>query len=135
VVLEDGTILTVEDEPGHLLWMTPEGTVTRRVNGWDTDPLMTEPQGIARDPRTGHILVVDDWEGINSLFEFDAEGRLLGVVSLLDYGRDPEGIAIRASTSTLFIAFDGGASVAAFDYVPTGGMPPGDPASKDCVIM
>ncbi len=135
-VLPDGTILMVEDEPGHILWVSPDGRLLRRVNGYAVSPILTEPQGIARDPRTGHILVVDDLEGFNSLYEFDADGRLLATVSLLEFGLDPEGIALRASTNTLFIAFDGGARIAAFDYVPSpGGVPDSDLPPADCVIM
>lgn len=134
--LPDGTILMVEDEPGHLLFVSPDGTILKRINGWDIDPPMTEPQGVARDPRTGHILVVDDWEGTNSLYEFTAEGVLIATTSLLQYGTDPEGIAIRASTSTLFIAFDGGARIAAFDYTPSpGGQADEGTPGVDCAIM
>lgn len=133
--LPDGHFLTVEDEPGHLLWVSPEGEVVRRVDGLALSPRMTEPQGVARDPRSGHILVVDDWEGLNSLFEFDAEGRLLSTTPLHPYGRDPEGIALRAATNTLFIAFDGGAKIAAFDYQPSpGGVPDSNLSPMDCVI-
>ena len=79
------------------------------------------------------MLIVDDWEGTNSLFEFDAEGRFLASVPLLQFGTDPEGIAIRPGSGTVFIAFDQGARIAAFDYVPTGGVPEGaDPS--DCMI-
>lgn len=135
-LLPDGTILMVEDEPGHLLWVTPEGAITRRINSFDTTPPMTEPQGIARDPRNGHILVVDDWEGTNSLFEFSAEGELLATFPLLPFGRDPEGIALRASTNTLFIAFDEGAKIIEFDYTPSpGGETDTDTPSSDCVLM
>jgi hypothetical protein len=123
VVLDDGTVITVEDDPERITWMRPDGTAIRRLSGLDVDPMLTEPQGIARDPRTGHLLIVDDWEGSNSLFEFDAEGRLLATLPLIRYGRDPEGIAIRPAASQLFIAFDGGARIAAFDYTPT--LPPG----------
>lgn len=133
VVDEDGTLIVVEDEPGHILWMTPEGEITRRVNGWDLTPAMTEPQGIARDDRTGRLLVVDDWEGTNSLFEFAADGTLLGTHPLIAYGRDPEGIAIRAANSTLFIAFDGGARIASFRYTPTEPVDLGPPQT-DCMF-
>lgn len=132
---EDGTLILVEDDPARILWMTPEGRVLRELDGHTLDPMLTEPQGIARDPRTGHLLIVDDWEGTNSVFEFDAGGRLLGTLPLIAYGRDPEGIAIRPGANQLFMAFDGGARIAAFDYSPTvaEGIEPPDPGA-DCAI-
>lgn len=131
----DGSVISVEDDPAFITWMTPEGRILRRIDGLALDPPMTEPQGIARDPRTGHLLVVDDWEGSNSLFEFDASGALLGTQDLIAYGRDPEGIAIRPGANQLFLAFDGGARIAAFDYTPTlaPGMAPPKPGA-DCAI-
>ena len=132
-VAPDGTFIIVEDEPGHILWMTPQGEVTRRINGWDLTPAMTEPQGIARDERTGRLLVVDDWEGTNALFEFTPDGTLLATTPLIAYGRDPEGIAIRAATGTVFIAFDGGARIAAFDYTPTAPVEM-QPSGSDCMF-
>lgn len=131
----DGTIIKVEDDPARIVWMREDGTILREIDGHSYDPMLTEPQGIARDPRTGHLLVVDDWEGTNSLFELDAGGRLLGTHPLVAWGTDPEGIAIRPGTNMLFMAFDGGARIAAFDYVPTrrAGEDPPDPGA-DCAI-
>jgi DNA-binding beta-propeller fold protein YncE len=131
----DGTIIKVEDDPARIVWMRDDGTVLREIDGHSLDPMLTEPQGIARDPRNGHLLIVDDWEGSNSLFELDAAGRLLATHPLIAWGRDPEGIAIRPGTNMLFMAFDGGARIAAFDYVPTvvgAGAPP-EPGA-DCAI-
>ncbi len=136
VVTEDGTMITVEDDPERLTWMRPDGTVIRTVDTMTLDPPLSEPQGIARDPRTGHLLIVDDWEGTNSLYEFDAEGRLLGSVPLYEYGIDPEGIAIRPGSGELFLAFDRGAKISSFDYVPT--LPAGAdelPPAADCVMF
>jgi len=129
----DGTLVIVEDDPARVLWATPEGEVLREMDTNRIDPPMVEPQGIARDPRNGHFLVVDDWEGTNSLFEFDARWQVLGVTPLIAYGTDPEGIAIRPGSNTIFIAFDQGARIAAFDYVPTGETAPEADAS-DCMI-
>ncbi|WP_342076887.1 hypothetical protein [Yoonia sp. SS1-5] len=132
----DGSVIMVEDDPERMTWLRPDGTVIRQINTLDMDPPLTEAQGIARDPRTGYLLIVDDWEGSNSLYEFDAEGRLLGTTSLLPYGQDPEGIAIRPGSNQLFIAFDGGASIASFDYQPT--LPQGAPALPsvpDCLLF
>ncbi|MDU8945495.1 hypothetical protein [Ovoidimarina sediminis] len=132
----DGLIITVEDDPERLSWFSPDGTLVRRIDTMTLDPPLSEPQGIARDPRTGHLLIVDDWEGTNSLYEFDAEGQLLATVSLYEYGVDPEGIAIRPGSGQLFLAFDQGAMIASFDYTPT--LPEGAdplPPAADCMMF
>ena len=136
VIGEAGEIISVEDDPERLTWFTPEGEVIRRINTLDLDPPLYEPQGIARDPRTGHLLIVDDLEGTNSLYEFDAEGALLSVAGLSEYGIDPEGIAIRPGSGQMFIAFDQGARIVSFDYVPT--LPEGAeplPPGADCMMF
>lgn len=135
-IAEDGAIIMVEDDPERMTWLGPQGDVIRQINTLDLDPPLTEAQGIARDPRTGHLLIVDDWEGTNSLYEFSADGLLLGTTSLLPYGRDPEGIAIRPGSNQIFIAFDGGASIASFEYLPT--LPDGAeplPPGADCLLF
>ena len=132
----DGKIIMVEDDPERMTWLNPDGTVDRQINTMDLNPPLTEAQGSARDARTGHLLIVDDWEGTNSLYEFDSEGDLLGTTSLLPYGQDPEGIALRPGSNQLFIAFDGGASIASFDYQPT--LPAGSeplPPGADCLMF
>ena len=99
-------------------------------------PPLSEAQGIARDPRTGHLLIVDDWEGSNSLYEFTSEGELLAAVPLTEYGIDPEGIAIRPGSNQLFLAFDQGARIMSFDYTPT--LPEGAdplPPGADCALF
>ena len=136
VVLEDGTVITVEDDPEYMTWMAPDGEIIRRINTLTLNPPLYEAQGIARDPRTGHLLIVDDLEGSNSLYEFDADGELLNTVSLLEYGIDPEGIAIRPGSNELFIAFDQGATIASFNYTPT--LPEGSdelPPGADCMMF
>lgn len=133
---EDGSLITVEDDPEYLSWLSPDGDVLRRIDTMQLDPPLSEAQGIARDPRTGHLLIVDDWEGTNSLYEFDAEGTLIATQSLVPFGTDPEGIAIRPGSGQLFVAFDMGARIASFDYVPT--LPPGSeplPPGADCMMF
>ena len=132
----DGAIISVEDDPERLTWFSPDGKIVRRIDTMTLDPPLTEAQGIARDPRTGHLLIVDEWEGSNSLYEFDAEGELLATVPLAQYGIDPEGIAIRPGSGQLFLAFDQGARIMSFDYVPT--LPPGAnslPPGADCMMF
>ncbi len=115
----DGQIIAVEDDPERLSWLKPDGTPTRVIDTTTLTPPLFEAQGIARDPRTGHLLIVDDFEGSNALYEFNADGTLLGTVSLLEYGIDPEGIALRPGSGQMFIAFDQGAQIVSFDYTPT----------------
>ncbi len=132
----DGNLITVEDDPEYLSWLSPDGKVLRQIDTMSLNPPLSEAQGIARDPRTGHLLIVDDREGTNSLYEFDADGNLLATASLIEYGIDPEGIAIRPGSNQLFVAFDMGAKIAAFEYTPT--LPDGAaslPAGADCMMM
>lgn len=136
VTLEDGTLVMVEDDPARILWVAPGGEILREIDANGLTPALIEPQGIARDPRNGHLLVVDDWEGTNSLFELSAEGAVLGTTPLIAYGTDPEGIALRPGTNTVFIAFDQGARIAAFDYVPSGAGELDDAeALADCMMF
>ncbi|MBM7066048.1 hypothetical protein [Actibacterium sp. 188UL27-1] len=133
---DDGSLITVEDDPEYLTWLSRSGEILRRVDTMTLDPPLSEAQGIARDPRSGHLLIVDDMEGTNSLYEFNAAGELLATAPLSPYGMDPEGIAIRPGSNQLFIAFDSGASIASFDYTPTlpDGTPPLPPGG-DCMMM
>lgn len=135
-VTASGELVTVEDDPERLSWFTPNGQLTTRIDTMTLTPPLSEAQGIAIDPRTGHLLIVDDWEGSNSLYEFTAEGQLLAQASLLEYGTDPEGIAIRPGSNQLFIAFDSGAEIVTFDYTPT--LPEGASSLRpgsDCMMF
>lgn len=131
-----GDIVTVEDDPERLSWFDTAGGLKTRVDTMTLTPPLSEAQGIAIDPRTGHMLIVDDWEGSNSLYEFTAEGQLLDQISLLEFGVDPEGIAIRPGSNELFVAFDGGAEIVTFAYTPT--LPDNAaqlPPSADCMMF
>ncbi|KIT14502.1 hypothetical protein [Jannaschia aquimarina] len=135
-VLADGTIVTVEDDPERLSWFSPDGTLLRRIDTTTLDPPLIEAQGIAVDPRTGHMLIVDDQEGTNSLYELTPDGELIASVPLWEYGTDPEGIAIRPGSGQLFIAFDTGARIVSFDYTAT--LPEGAeplPPGADCMMF
>ena len=135
-VTADGAIVTVEDDPERLSWFDAEGRLTARIDTMTLEPPLSEAQGIAIDPRTGHMLIVDDWEGTNSLYEFTSQGELLAQVSLSEFGTDPEGIAIRPGSNQLFVAFDGGAQIVTFDYAPT--LPEGAaplPPGADCMMF
>ncbi len=132
----DGQLITVEDDPEYLTWLSKDGEVLRRIDTMTLSPPLSEAQGIAIDPRNGHLLIVDDREGTNSLYEFDGDGNLLATASLIEFGIDPEGIAIRPGSNQLFVAFDTGARVASFEYTPTSKA--GDkelPIGADCMMM
>lgn len=115
----DGSFLVVEDDPSRLLRIAPDGTVLMELFGDSFDPPMTEPQGVTRDPYSGNMLVVDDNEGLNSLFELAPDGRVLSVSPLSQYGFDAEGVALQPETGTLYVGFDGGQALAIFDWIPS----------------
>lgn len=115
----DGSFLVVEDDPSRLMRIGPDGTVIMALSGDTFEPPMTEPQGVTRDPYSGNILVVDDNEGLNSLFELGPDGRVLTVTPLSRYGFDAEGVALQPETGTLFVGFDGGRALAIFDWSPS----------------
>ena len=115
----DGSYLVVEDDPARLLRVAPDGAVLMELAGELFDPPMIEPQGVTRDPYSGNILVVDDNEGLNSLFELAPDGRVLSVTSLWPYGRDAEGVALQPESGRLFVGFDGGRALAMFEWRPT----------------
>lgn len=115
----DGSYLVVEDDPSRLLRVAPDGTVMMELDGDLFTPPMVEPQGVTRDPFSGNILVVDDNEGLNSLFELAPDGRVLSVTSLWPWGRDAEGVALQPETGRLFVGFDSGQALAIFEWGPT----------------
>ncbi|MBE3639173.1 NHL repeat-containing protein [Mangrovicoccus algicola] len=115
-----GDYWVADDGIAELVRVSAAGAVTRRVDGASQSAPLMEPQGITRDPRSGHFLVVDDADASDSLFEFDAQGRLLDVIPLGGGGYDAEGITVQPDTGTVFIAYDDGDRIAAFSYVPTG---------------
>lgn len=115
----DGSFLVVEDDPSRLMRIATDGSVLMELFGDTFDPPMTEPQGVTRDPYSGNILVVDDNEGLNSLFELAPDGRVLSVNPLSAYGRDAEGVALQPETGTLFVGFDSGRALAIFDWLPS----------------
>lgn len=115
----DGTFLVVEDDPARLMRVAPDGTVLMELWGDTFDPPMAEPQGVARDPYSGNILVVDDNEGLNALFELAPDGRVISVTPLSAWGYDAEGVALQPETGRLFIGFDAGQALAVFDWAPS----------------
>lgn len=115
----EGGLLVVGDDSALVQRLDAEGRELFRIEGYRQRPMMAEPQGIGLDPVTGNILVVDDNEGLNALFEYDAGGDLLSVTPLSEWGYDAEAVAVHAQTGTLYIGYDGGRAIALFDYLPT----------------
>lgn len=130
----DGTLLIAEDDTARVMRFTAQGEQLMSVNGFALDPPMVEPQGVTRDPLSGNILVVDDNEGLNAIFEFTGDGStLLSVTPLSAYGRDAEAITLSPLTGTLFVGFDSGRKLAIFDYLPTrSSNMPALPTGPDC---
>lgn len=114
----DGSLIMTQDDDARVWAETQTGDLIWEIRGFEMSPPMVEPQGIARDRRTGALYVVDDNEGSNSIFEFAPDGTLVSIVPLSTYGRDAEGIAIQADTGTMWVGFDGGSLLAVFDYLP-----------------
>lgn len=115
LALEDGTLIHVEDNPGRLIWTSPDGQLIKAINTADLDPPLTEPRGIDRNPRTGNLLIVDDSDGSNSIFELTTDGVLVSTTPLSEFGRNPAGIAMSPSGNRMFMAFDRDARIATFD--------------------
>ena len=130
----DGSLLIAEDDPARILRIGPDGTILWELSGDRMDPPMREPQGITRDPLSGHILVVDDMEGSDSLFEFTADGDLISVTALGSYGTDAEAVAVNGQTGVLYVGFDAGRRLAAFDYLPTPHANSAPLPQKDCPV-
>jgi len=124
-----------DDSMSQLLRVRADGEITQRVDGAQQTPQMMEPQGITRDPLSGNILAVDDADASDSLFEFAPDGRLLDVISLEFAGLDAEGITVQPETQTIFVAFDDGDTIAAFQYIATpNGTAPAPPGPGNCMI-
>ena len=115
----DGTMFFVGDDPAFVVALSPDGLETLRIDGETLEPPLREPQGIARDPVSGNLLVIDDNEGLNAIFEMTAAGELLSVTPLSDWGRDAEAVALQPQTGQMFIGFDWSQRVEVFDWLPT----------------
>ena len=89
------------------------------LHAQSTISLETVPTPLQRLGASPTILVVDDNEGLNSLFELAPDGRVLSVTPLSGYGRDAEGVALQPETGALYVGFDGGRALAIFDWVPS----------------
>ena len=125
-----------DDSVSLVARLSSDGHLRQSIDGRGQSPQLAEPQGLTRDPASSNILVVDDADGSNSLFEFSEAGVLLDVVPLAAHGlRDAEGISIQPSSSTVFVAFDEGNAVAVYSYAPTpANVAPPPALPESCVI-
>ena len=91
----------------------------------DIDPDFNDPQGLAMDPETGNILVLDGKQGASSLYELTRDGALVSVTDLLALTlfEDPSGITF-GPDGMLFIAFADADRIVAFDFESGGAVIP-----------
>lgn len=123
-----------DDTAAEIVQIGADGVTRQRLIGYMLQPQLMEPQGVTVDPVHGTVLVVDDADASDSLFEFSPDGQLLSVTSLEFAGYDAEGITVNAEGSQLFVAFDDGHTIAVFDYTPSTIAQLGDPLPSACVI-
>ncbi|WP_425091547.1 hypothetical protein [Tropicimonas sp. S265A] len=123
-----------DDTAAEIVQIGEDGVTRRRLIGYMQQPQLMEPQGVTVDPVHGTVLVVDDADASDSLFEFSPEGTLLSVTSLEFAGYDAEGITVNAEGSQVYVAFDDGHTVAVFDYKPSAMARLGEPLPSACVI-
>ncbi|WP_424990658.1 hypothetical protein [Fluviibacterium sp. S390] len=113
-------IWITDDARAQVLRLEAGGGLLARIDGTTLTPPMLEPQGLTRDPGTGYLLVVDDADALDSLFEFDATGRLLDVIPLATSAySDAEGVTLAPEAGLVFVAFDAGNTIVTYDYSPT----------------
>lgn len=123
-----------DDTAAEIVQIGADGVTRRRLIGYMQQPQLMEPQGVTVDPVYGTVLVVDDADASDSLFEFSPEGQLVSVTSLEFAGYDAEGITVNAEGNQLFVAFDDGHTIAVFDYAPSVLAQLGEPLPSACVI-
>lgn len=127
-----------DDSIAQLVRVSGDGTISQTLDGATQTPQLMEPQGITIDPISGNLLVVDDADASDSLFEFSADGGLLDVIPLAMGGYDAEGITIQPDTGTVFVAYDDGDVIAAFRYTPSVSMSvqlvSEEPMPSGCVV-
>ncbi len=123
-----------DDTAAEIVQIGQDGVTRQRLIGYMMQPQLMEPQGVTVDPVHGTVLVVDDADATDSLFEFSPDGTLMSVTSLDFAGYDAEGITVNAEGSQIFVAFDDGHTVAVFDYAPSAMAQMGEPLPSSCVI-
>ncbi|MEM0949322.1 MAG: hypothetical protein AAGK37_18130 [Pseudomonadota bacterium] len=99
------------------------------LRSWDTtsfSDILTEPQGLTRDPITGNYLIANDTGGTNGaglLFEVSSNGAVLNTYEFFGTDDRPlvdiEGLSFDSANNRLFVAFDQEDTVATFAFTPT----------------
>ena len=104
-----GTIFVVDDTDEAIYVFDTDGVMMSFQDTEDYSASFDEPEGIAYDPVTDNIFVVDDAEGTNAVYEIDSNWSLLGVTYFDDLGGDfddPEGITLDVTNNLAYVAFD-----------------------------
>ena len=118
MVEETETLFITDDNVLQIMEIDINGQLLRQLATTDIEPSFLEPEGIAYEPVSGHLLAVDDDQG--KLFEITQDGELVREVDLeaLTGFSDPEGLSYHAPTQTLYIAFDSDGQIGIFHFQP-----------------
>ena len=118
MVEETDTLFITDDNVLRIMEIDINGQLLRQLATPDIEPSFLEPEGIAYEPVSGHLLAVDDDQG--KLYEITQDGELVREVDLeaLTGFSDPEGLSYHAPTQTLYIAFDSDGQVGIFHFEP-----------------
>lgn len=118
LIEETDTLFVTDDNVLGILELDFDGRLLGQLATTDIEPAFLEPEGIAYEPLSGHLLAVDDDQG--KLYEITMDGQLVREVDLeaLTGFSDPEGLSYHAPTQTLYIAFDSDGQVGVFHFEP-----------------
>ena len=118
MVEKTDSLFITDDNVVQIMEIDPAGRLLGQFLTNDVDPSFLEPEGIAFEPASGHLLAVDDDQG--RLYELTTDGQFVRDVDLeaLTGFTDPEGLSYHSPTRTLFIAFDGDRQVGVFRFSP-----------------
>ena len=118
MVEETDTLFITDDNVLQIMEIDINGQLLGQLTTTEIEPSFLEPEGIAYEPVSGHLLAVDDDQA--KLYEITQDGELVREVDLeaLTGFSDPEGLSYHAPTQTLYIAFDSDGQVGIFHFEP-----------------
>ena len=118
LVEETDTLFVTDDNALAIMELDFDGQLLGQLSTTGIEASFLEPEGIAWEPLSGHLLAVDDDQG--KLYEITTDGRLVREVDLqaLTGFSDPEGLSYHAPSQTLYIAFDSDGQVGVFHFEP-----------------